>query len=387
MSIVTVFNDLEMRRTVLDRSLEAHRHEAPDLEYLPIDNTEGAFASAGAALNHGAAQARHDHVVFVHQDVYLHSLPALEAAAGRLADDERLGMLGAVGPTGDGRFFGRMRDRVFLLGDPAPGPTPVDCVDEVLFVVSRRQLEREPLTEAPELAWHAYAVEYGLRLRARGLGVCVQDIPLTHNSLTVNLARLEVAYAALAATYPAAMPVMTPQGKVGGEPRLRDRVTVLGEHRWRYRWLRESVDAHQGRRAAAGSPCLIADIRLDVDDLLARLPEDPPLLVINLDATGFVDESPGPLELRRQGRPVRLTSRPRDGVAEVARSAAGPVLITNLSLADVAALAPQLPAERRVLGFRSSLGYWMLLGVAPAAMPLTWRSAQARPLGMPALES
>ena len=87
-SIVTVFNDAEVRQACLDRSLEAHRVEAPNTEYLPVDNVGGAFESAGAALNHGAARARHDYVAFVHQDVYLHSLTALEEAAGRLADDE-----------------------------------------------------------------------------------------------------------------------------------------------------------------------------------------------------------------------------------------------------------------------------------------------------------
>lgn len=386
-TIVSVFNDPDVRRDCLDRSLEAHRAEAPELEYIPVDNTAGAFPTAGAALNHGAAQARHEHVVFVHQDVYLHSLAAIEEAAGRLAGDAGLGMLGAVGPTAEGRFFGRVRDRVFLLGDPAPDPVPVDCGDEVLFMASRRQLEREPLPEDPELAWHAYAVEYGLRLRAQDRRVCVVDIPLTHNSLTVNLARLEVAYAAIAAKHPGAMPVMTPQGRVGAVPRLRDRVTVLGGHRWRYRWLRESVDAHVARRAAGGSVCLIGDIRLDVDDLIARLPVDPPLLVLNAAPQGFADERPGPLALTRLGRPVRVTSRPPGELADTVRSLApgGPALLTNLTLDDVRMLAPQLPAERRVLGFRSSIGYWMLLGVAPADMPLTWRSRQARPLGMPAL--
>ena len=125
---------------------------------------------------------------------------------------------------------------MFLLGEPAPEPADVDCVDELLFIASRSPLEHEPLAEDPELAWHAYAVDYGLRARARGRRVCVADIPLTHNSLTVNLDRLEVAYAALAERYPDGMPVMTPQGQVGGPPRPRDRVTVLDEHRWRFRW-------------------------------------------------------------------------------------------------------------------------------------------------------
>jgi GT2 family glycosyltransferase len=387
-SIVTVFNDPEMRRNCLDRSIEAHRAEAPDVDYVPVDNAGGAFASAGAALNHGASLAKHDYLVFVHQDVYLHSLTALEEAAGMLADDEGIGLLGAVGPTAGGRFFGRMRDRVFLLGEPAATPTPVDCVDEVLFMIPRRALEAEPLPEDPELAWHAYAVEYGLRARSRGLRVCVTDIPLTHNSLTVNLDRLEVAYAAIAAKHPELMPVMTPQGVVGGAETLHRRTTFLSAHRWRYRWLRESYDAHAGKRASGGSLCVLADVRLDVDELLSRIPDEHPLLVVSLDAqAGFVDERPGPLALTRSGRPILLTSRPLDGVAAAAAQANGsPVLLTNLGLEDVRRLAPQLPAGPRVLGYRTSLGYWMVIGVAPTALPAGWRSPQATPLGMAALQ-
>ena len=86
-----------------------------------------------------------------------------------------------------------MRDRVVLLGETAREPTDVDSLDELLFMVPRRLVQREPVSESPELAWHAYAVEYGLRARSLGLRVCAVDIPLTHNSLTMNLDRLDVA--------------------------------------------------------------------------------------------------------------------------------------------------------------------------------------------------
>ena len=140
------------------------------MDYVPVSNCDGVFASAGAALNHGAAQCRHDYIVFAHQDVYLHSLAALEEAAGILAEDESIGLLGAVGVTSDGRFFGRVRDRVLLLGDPASQPTPVDCVDEALFIIPWRLLEREPLTEHQDFR--------GMRTRsstgyARGRRACV----------------------------------------------------------------------------------------------------------------------------------------------------------------------------------------------------------------------
>lgn len=388
-SIVTVFNDPTVRRACLDRSIDAHRQEALDVDYVPVDNTGGAFASAGAALNHGAATARHDVVAFVHQDVYLHSLTALEAAAGRLLADPGIGLLGAVGVTAEGRFVGTVRDRVFLLGEPAPDPVPVDSLDELLFLVPRRVLAREPLSEAPELAWHAYAVEYGLRVRRHGLRTCAVDVPVTHNSLTVNLERLDVAYAAVAAMYPDEMPLVTPGGTVGAPRRLRDRTALLEGQRWRYTWLRESRDAHAGRRATGGSPCVLGDIRLDVDDLLARCPEAP-LLVVSVDRGGrFADADAAPLALSRAGRPILVTSRAPAELPRIAAQArpGRPLLVTNLLLDDLRGLAVAASARERIVGFRRSLGYWMLLGVAGDHAPEAWRSRAATPLGMPALSA
>lgn len=387
-SIVTVYNDAEMRRSCLDHSIETRRDEALTLEYIAVDNAGGAFASAGAALNDGAARTSCDYVAFVHQDVYLHSLSALEQAAGMLADDPGIGLLGAIGVTADGRFIGRVRDRVFLLGEPAERPVTVDCVDELLFIIPRRVLEQEPIAEDPELAWHAYAVEYGLRVRSRGLRVCAADIPVTHNSLTSNLERLDVAYATVAAAHPSAMPVMTPQGQVGGQPRLRDLTPrALRAHRWRYRWLRESIDAHAGRRAAGGTSCVLADIRLDVDELLARLPGELPLRVVNANQGRSLDDGQAaPVALTRAGRRVLLASRTLDETADlVGAPGGGPLLITNLDLDGVRRLCERLGTEDRVLGFRTSIGYWMLIDVSPDLLPAAWRSREARPLAMPTL--
>src|SRR6185437_13789947 len=75
-------NDPEVRRHCLDRSIERLRPSSLEVDYVPVDNVDSAFSSAGAALNHGAALARNDYLVFVHQDVYLHSIEALERTAG-----------------------------------------------------------------------------------------------------------------------------------------------------------------------------------------------------------------------------------------------------------------------------------------------------------------
>jgi hypothetical protein len=51
---------------------------------------------------------------------------------------------------------------------------------------------------APDLAWHAYAAGYGLRVRGLGLRAAVTGIALTHDSRMANPARLDVAHATVA---------------------------------------------------------------------------------------------------------------------------------------------------------------------------------------------
>jgi hypothetical protein len=383
-SIVCVFNDPDVRRDCLDRSVQQHRHEVADLEYIPVDNVTGAFASAGAALNHGAAQARHDYVAFVHQDVHLHSLAALEEAAGVLATGD-FGLLGAVGIRSDGRLVGRVRDRVVLLGDRAVQPTDVDSLDEVLFLAPRELIRRHPLSESPELAWHAYTVEYGLRVRSLGLRVGAADLPLTHNSMTTNLARLDVAHRAVAARHPDVLPVATTCGTIarpGSHPAQRPELRPL---RGLYRRLRESARARPLRQAAGTEACVLSDIRRDLDDVLAST-ADHPVSVVNRD-----DDRDPPwrehLELTRRGRRIMVTARATDELrAAVAdRLAAGSVLVTNLDPSTAAALLRGSGGAARLTGWYSEIGGWVLLGPAAVGRSAQWDAAQYRTVRVPAL--
>ena len=382
-SILCVANDIAVRERNLDRSIGEHLAEAPDTEYLPIDNTEGAFASAGAALNLGASRARHDHLVFVHQDVYLHSLSALEEAAGMLAQNPEIGLHGSVGIASDGRIVGRMRDRVLVLGDQVAEPADVDSLDEVLFMIPRATLLAEPLSEDPELAWHAYAVEYGLRMKSRGRRVTAGDIPLTHNSLTINLARLDEAHRAVGRRYPELLPVRTTCGVIAaGEPPTKR----LHAHRWRYRWLKESLMAHRVRRAAGGGRVVLNDIRNDIDDALAA--SDGTLDVANLvrEPAPTGEGISEPLELVRRDRSVTITPMALDRLVEAVAVARHdrPLLVTNLRLADLRRLRAALPDERRrLLGYNDAIGCWALLGEATTrAAGERLSSRRSTPFGM-----
>lgn len=381
-TVSCVFNDPSVRERCLDRSIDALRHEAPDVEYLPIDNVDGTFSSAGKALNFAASQARHEHLVFVHQDVYLHSLRSLEEAAALLGEDS-YGMLGASGINSDGRLLGRIRDRVILLGQPTASVASVASLDEVLFMVPRKLLLDEPLSEDADFSWHAYAVEYGLRIRRLGLRVGVTDIPLTHNSLSTNVDNLDVAHAAIATRYPEALPLRTTCGIVRDAGWKLREVSWVVPHLWRYRWLKKSASAYAGRRAVGGGTVVLSDIRFDIDELAAGMPR--PVLVLSVDD---LDPSMPQVslecpELLRYGVPFRFaTCRPSElGAVLSAQDPEQPVLVTNLQRSDLAALRATL--AHQVLGYHEGMGFWCLLGpLADRAVP-GWRSPRSRPLGMP----
>lgn len=381
-SLVCVFNDPDVRAACLDRSIAAGLAEAPETEFLPVDNTGGRYRSAGAALNAGARQARNDVVAFVHQDVYLHSLVALERAAARLRADPRVGLVGAVGITPSGAVAGVVRDRVVMIGRPAAGSTDVDSVDEVLFLVEREQVLREPLSEDPDLAWHAYAVEYGARVRSRGLRVVADDLVLTHNSMTTNLDRLAEAHHRVAALYPRLLPMRTTCGVIRDQRPAGPLRTAFRRRTGVATWWRESRSAARLARAA-GVPVpevVLGDVRLEIDEALDLVGASG-LDVVNLGAPAADGAAWAVDGITRRGRevsatmlsPSRLTADrldPRDGRA---------LLVTGLDERTLASLA--VPGRPHLLGLARDTGTWLLRHPrAPLARAL-WTRRRNAPFG------
>ena len=381
LSVVCVFNDPDVRAQCLDRSIESST-AAVDVEYIPVDNVGHDFSSAGAALNHAARQATNDVVVFVHQDVYLHDLARLAQAARHLEGD-CWSILGAAGVDDRGVVVGAMRDRVQIIGSDAPAPQPVDSLDEVLFMIRRDRVLEHPLTEDPELAWHAYAVEYGVRMRRHGLLAGAANLGVTHNSLTVNLDKLDVAHGHVASLHPDQGMVRTTCGVIGAPPPPRYRRNrFVAQQVWRKRWLTESVSAWRARRHLPASRPVLADIRLDVDAL--NWPEDQPFRVVNLDQPGgFAQYETGLLGLTRRGRPFefRCVSTTAAALGLLDGGHQGPTLLTGLVHEDLTAIADSgaLDSNDVVLGIHEQ-DIWVLAGVPDRDLPSTWSSGASTPL-------
>ncbi len=381
-SVVCVFNDPDVMAECLTASIAAF----PDtgaVEFIPVDNVRHDFTTAGAALNHGASVARADHVLFAHQDVYLHSLEPLVAATKQLTHDAPWGILGANGVDDGGTSIGTLRDRVLLIGESAPTPRPVVSLDEVAFMIRRDVVAEHPLTEDPDLAWHAYGVEYALRMRALGRDVGAVNLGVTHNSLSINLARLDVGHRRIAALYPSAVPVPTTCGIVGARGTSWKQWPVVRDHRWRARWLRRSIEARRLRRSAMRFPIVFAEIRDDVDAL--TIPSGEPLHVINIDRDGaFAPFAQDPLRLSRHDQTVdMLAVADLDAaLAEVDRLPTNAaVLLGEIGDADLAVLQERLDAGRPwVVGMQT--GHWWLVGGSAAAHPPSaWAEPKAVPLG------
>lgn len=376
-SIVCVFNDAGVLASCLERSIRLGLAGAPETQFIPVDNRGGEFATAGAALNHGARLARNEVVAFVHQDVYLHSLAALESAAQYLVDLPDIGVLGAVGVDRRGRVIGRIRDRVLALGERAPRPRGVETMDEVLFMVRRDRVLSEPLADQARLGWHAYAVEYSARMRSTGLRAAVVDIPLTHNSLTTNLLHLDLAHRWVGDTYPRLLPLRTTCGTIRRGVPSRRTALLARRARGLSTWWRESVAARVATAPDDASvPVVLADIRFSIDDV-ARSAGADSIRALDLsddEATTSVDG------LTRFGRPFSAATVSADAArtAIVERSDGELLVLANLSpghLAELLSASPSVP----IVGLSQEAGLWAVFGASPSTADWLERSRRSRP--------
>ncbi|WP_268760279.1 MULTISPECIES: glycosyltransferase [Micrococcaceae] len=385
-SIICVFNSPDVLRECLTASVHSGLPAAPDTEYLPVDNTAGQFPSAGAALNHGARLAANDVVVFVHQDVFLHSLVALEAAAGLLMRDTSTGIAGATGVTRDGRQLGLIRDRVVFSGEPLSGLTDVDTLDEVLFMARRQQILRHPLAEVRDLSWHAYAVEYCVRMRSLGLRVSAAPIPLTHNSLSTNVDLLAEAHDWIAKAYPEQLPVVTTCGTVQARMKAPGVLArMVGTQKWRYRWLRESLAAHRLRNGApADAPTVLGDIRWDIDSICSAADLAEAYVISAVPAGAGLSAISCAVELPRRNVTFRFETA--DQASLVPLVASQPldrtVVVTNAGFAAVGEVAGALAGRKVLLGFDGDIGAWLLTGPGVDAAVAGYRGRRATPFAM-----
>ena len=147
----------------------------------------GNAASAGWGMQTGLALARHEWMVFLHQDVHLpEGWDALFSRAlnQSLAENPAVAVVGVYGVQTNGTHVGFVFDRDRWIGQPMTSALPVGSLDELLIAVR----VSSGLYASPELGWHLYGTDICLAAQAHNLAAVVLHAPCEHHS---SLPRLD----------------------------------------------------------------------------------------------------------------------------------------------------------------------------------------------------
>jgi hypothetical protein len=182
LSVVSVVNDPAKAGARLRAGLG---RQTAEHELIAVDNRDGRFAGAAAALNHGAAAARGQWIAFMHQDVELLTTDWLATAEAMLNDLHVEGWCGIAGRTAAGRWRGVLRDRAMVLGDAFDCPVEVQTLDELLLIQRNRGPGHNYFDNALS-GWHAYGVDACCTALRAGARNYVLPLPVWHDSASTN---------------------------------------------------------------------------------------------------------------------------------------------------------------------------------------------------------
>lgn len=181
-SVITVYTNLE-KLAQANRWLE-EQTVYPNTDIVQLDNREQRFTSCAQALNYGAEHACGDYLVFMHQDLYLWDLEALEKCVAFLKKnpDAIIGVAGV--PRGEGTVTDIYESEDFLeRGTRAQGQIrEVDSLDECFFAMTREKWQQLRFDEATCDDWHGYAVDICFQNTLRGGKNILVPLKVCHDS-------------------------------------------------------------------------------------------------------------------------------------------------------------------------------------------------------------
>lgn len=180
-SVICVYNDQNKLDNYLIKSL---KQQTAPFELITIDNTTGNHCSAAPLLNEAARKARHNYLMFVHQDVELLSANWLTSARNNMKSLYRLGAVGVAG----GHKKGTMANVIhgnppYLAGQHRPKiPVRVQTLDGCLMIVPREIFARFSFDEDTIKGWYLYIANYCLDLARHGYRSYVLPYKIYHES-------------------------------------------------------------------------------------------------------------------------------------------------------------------------------------------------------------
>ena len=144
---------------------------------------------------------------------------------------------------------------------------------------------------------------------------------------------------------------------------------------------------------AAGARCVLGDIRLDIDEVLAGDADSPAAGRQPRARAGVRGRGPVPSSWLATVGPISFASHPMPELIDEVVSGRAPgasMLLTNLRIADLGRWRRTCRSAPRLLGFRREIGLWMLLGAAAggkASGVALAEGAAARDAGVPPLDA
>lgn len=187
-SIICVFNNIDKLKQCLLDHLEK---QTTNYELILLDNVDKKFKSAAEALNYGGSQANGEYLMFVHQDIELHSNIWLQETEEILNGLHNVGIVGVAG-------IANKKTKVVsnikhgnpptLAGDTQLfHPLRVQTVDECLFFIPKNLFLIYHFDEINCHDWHLYAVDYSLSINIKGFSAYVIPQFVFHNSLGLSM--------------------------------------------------------------------------------------------------------------------------------------------------------------------------------------------------------
>ncbi|MCL4479012.1 MAG: glycosyltransferase [Deltaproteobacteria bacterium] len=186
-SIVCVYNNQDILKNILLKSLKT---QTTKFELITIDNTNHKYESAAQALNFGGENSNNKYIMFVHQDVELHSNSWLQDAETYLDSIQNLGIAGVAGISEKGNTDNERARNIIrhgpdyhVWGNSINSPEPVQTLDECLTIIPQTVFQKLKFDEGVCIDWHLYAVDYCLTVKRMNLAVYVLPMYIYHKSL------------------------------------------------------------------------------------------------------------------------------------------------------------------------------------------------------------
>lgn len=188
-ALVCCYNNAKMYKEILKNSLSKQKNI--DYELIGVDNSDGKFPSAAAAINYGIGKTDSNYVIVVHQDfefINENALVKFLQYSKQFNDNDILGVAGAILDNNAKilkKFIGRNRIIYSSLIDSTnrvTGFKKVESLDECCFGFKRSFWEKYPFDEIACNKWDLYAVDMCLEAYRNNGGAYVISISSLHHS-------------------------------------------------------------------------------------------------------------------------------------------------------------------------------------------------------------